>query len=58
MAKGFSLKTEARYKLEEEQTSGWYAIEENISKQRCKELYDERLNEGVNPRRLRITRIA
>ena len=58
MAKGFSPKAEERYTLEEEQTSGWYAIEENISKQRCKELYDERLNEGVNPRRLRITRIA
>jgi len=58
MAKGFNLKQEERYTLEEEQTSGWYPIEENVSKQRCKELYDERLNEGVNPSRLRITRIA
>jgi len=58
MAKGFSLKTEARYKLEEEQTSGWYSVADNVSQEECKRVYDERLNEGVNPSRLRITRIA
>ena len=52
------MTNEERYTLEEEQTSGWYTVGENVSKQRCKELYDSRLNEGVNPQRLRITRVA
>jgi len=58
MAKGFQVKEDARYTLEEEQTSGWYAVGENLSKERCKQLYESRLNEGVSPQRLRITRIA
>ena len=52
------MEQEERYTLEEEQTSGWFPVGENISKERCKELYDSRLNEGVHPSRLRITRIA
>jgi hypothetical protein len=58
MAKGFNIKEDKRYRLEEEQTTGWYSLADNVSQQECKQLYDERLNEGVNPQRLRITRIA
>ena len=47
-----------RYRLEVEETTGWYIVEDNVSKQRCKELYDEKLYQGVSPTRLRITRIA
>jgi hypothetical protein len=58
MAKGFSVKEEKRYRLEEEQTTGWDIIADNVSQERCKELYDEKLYIGVNPQRLRITRIS
>ena len=58
MAKGFSVKEDKRYRLEEEQTTGWYLIADNVSQERCKELYDEKLYIGVNPQRLRITRIS
>jgi hypothetical protein len=58
MAKGFSVKEEKRYRLEEEQTTGWDIIADNVSQERCKELYDEKLYNGVNPQRLRITRIS
>ena len=60
MTKGFNVKTkeDSRYRLEEEQTSGWYSVAENVSQQECKQLYDQRLNEGISPKRLRITRIA
>jgi len=58
MAKGFSVKEEKRYRLEEEQTTGWDIIADNVSQERCKELYDEKLYIGVNPQRLRITRVS
>ena len=47
-----------RYKLEVEETSGWYVVVENVSQEDCKTKYDEQLNQGINPQRLRITRIA
>ena len=60
MAQGFTIKSNnpKLYKLEEEETIGWYVVEENLTQERCKELYDQKLNEGINPRRLRITRTA
>jgi hypothetical protein len=47
-----------RYTLEVEETSGWYSIVENVSQEDCKSAYDKQLNQGVNPQRLRIRRIA
>ena len=58
MAKGFEIKTDKRYKLEVEETTGWYVVVENVSQEDCKVKYEEQLNQGVNPQRLRITRIA
>ena len=58
MAKGFNVKEEKRYTLQLEETSGWYVVVENVSQEGCKTKYDEQLNQGINPQRLRITRIA
>ena len=58
MAKGFEIKTDKRYKLEVEETSGWYVVVENVSQEDCKVKYEEQLNQGTHPQRLRITRIA
>jgi len=51
-------KEEKRYRLEEEQTTGWYSLADNVSQEDCKRIYDQKLNEGISPQRLRITRIS
>lgn len=63
MAKGFVVKLpdtnkspEPRYRLEEESTVGFVVIANNLTKEKCKELYDEKLDEGINPIRLKIIR--
>ena len=62
MAKGFNVKPireeplDPTYRLEEEQTTGWYSVGDGLSKEKCQELYDQKLNEGVSPTRLRIIR--
>ena len=59
--KGFTIKgktPEKLYRLEEEHTTGWYEVGTNLPQQKCKELYDAKLNEGISPTRLRISRIA
>ena len=53
-----TMTEDKRYKLEVEETSGWYVVVENVSQEDCKVKYEEQLNQGVNPQRLRITRIA
>jgi len=58
MAKGFNVKEEKRYRLEVEETTGWYSVADNVSQEDCKKAYDEKLNEGINPQRLRIIRVA
>jgi len=58
MAKGFKVKEDKRYRLEEEQTTGWYSLADNVSREDCKRIYDQKLNEGISPQRLRITRVA
>jgi len=49
---------EKRYQLEVEDTSGWYTVGDNLSQEKCKELYDQKLYEGISPQRLRIRRVA
>ena len=59
--KGFTIKgktPEKLYRLEEEHTTGWYEVGTSLSQEKCKELYDAKLNEGISPTRLRISRIA
>ena len=58
MAKGFNIKEEKRYRLEEEQTTGWYSLADNVSQEDCKRIYDQKLSEGISPQRLRIIRIS
>ena len=53
-----TMTEDKRYTLEVEETSGWYVVVENVSQEDCKVKYDEQLNQGIHPRRLRITRIA
>ena len=53
-----TMTEDKRYKLEVEETSGWCVVVENVSQEDCKTKYDEQLNQGINPQRLRITRIA
>ena len=45
------------YKIEEESTSGWHECKTNLTKEECKEIYDQLLNKGINPKRLKITRV-
>ena len=52
------MEEDKRYTLEVEETSGWYTVVENVSQEDCKVKYDEQLNQGINPQRLRITRVA
>ena len=52
------MEEQKRYRLEVEETSGWYPVADNVSQEQCKELYDQKLYEGVHPQRLRITRVA
>jgi len=63
MPKGFVVKpsnvsnpSEPRYRLEEESTVGFTVIANNLTKEKCKELYDEKLYEGMNPKHLKIVR--
>jgi|TARA_Y100000287_G_scaffold149904_1_gene125201 hypothetical protein len=46
-----------RYKIEEESTSGWHEHKTNLTKEECKKLHDELINEGISPQRLKITRV-
>ena len=60
MAQGFNVKKEEnkRYRLDLEETSGWYLVSDNLTQKECQELYNQKLYEGIHPQRLRITRIS
>jgi len=59
MAKGFSVKPNQPelYKIEEECTTGWEEHKTNLTKEEAKKVYDSLIYEGVNPQRIKITRI-
>tara|TARA_B100001559_G_C16350676_1_gene552528 strand:+ start:773 stop:928 length:156 start_codon:yes stop_codon:yes gene_type:complete len=46
------------YKIEEESTSGWHEVKTSLTKEECKIEYDNLLNDGINPKRIKITRIS
>jgi|DEB0MinimDraft_4_1074332.scaffolds.fasta_scaffold174436_2 hypothetical protein len=48
------------YDLQEELTNGWFTVNEgkNLNKEDCTNLYNTLLRQGVNPRRLKIVRVA
>jgi len=58
MAKGFSFKKDKLYSIQIEETVGWQTIEENVTKERCAEIYDRLLYEGIAPERIRIDRVS
>tara|TARA_R100000027_G_scaffold4820_1_gene3968 strand:+ start:691 stop:846 length:156 start_codon:yes stop_codon:yes gene_type:complete len=45
------------YKIEEECTTGWEEHKTNLTKEEAKKVYDSLIYEGVNPQRIKITRI-
>jgi len=58
--------TESLYKIELLTTSGWELFDENhlespynkLTKEQCKVKYDELVQSGENPTRLRVVRIS
>ena len=52
------MEEDKRYRVEVEETSGWYSVADNVSQDECKRIYDQKLNEGVHPQRLRIIRLS
>ncbi len=45
------------YRIEEESTSGWHEHKTNLTKEEAKQIYDSLIYGGVNPQRIKITRI-
>lgn len=54
------MSEEPLYDILEEATNGWYPLEnyQNLTKEKCKEVYDFLLLRGYNPNRLKIVRSA
>jgi len=52
--------SEPLYKIEEEGTNGWFLLEDyqNLTKERCSEIWKNLIAEGYNPNRLKIIRIS
>ena len=48
---------EELYKLQEEETMGWIDITGPLTREECKKVYDAQLNEGTNPKRLKVVRV-
>lgn len=49
---------EALYKIQEEDTTGWVDITQPLTKEVCRKMYENQLNEGTSPDRLRIIRVS
>lgn len=54
------MSEEALYELREEGTSGWFVVDNgsNLTKDKCYNLYQFLLSQGVSPQRLKIVRVA
>ncbi len=48
---------EELYKLQEKETVGWVDITEPLTKEECLKHYEEHLNEGTSPKRLKVVRV-
>jgi len=46
------------YKIEEESTSGWTIVKTSLTRKECEQIYNSLLDDGVNPKRIKITRIS
>tara|TARA_R110002020_G_scaffold2527_2_gene12071 strand:- start:2317 stop:2496 length:180 start_codon:yes stop_codon:yes gene_type:complete len=58
MAQGFQIKKNNElYKLQEEVTSGWIDVTEPLTRKECIRYYEEHLNDGTSPKRLKIVRV-
>ena len=49
---------EELYKLQEEETVGWTDITGPLTKEECGRQYEEHLNAGTSPKRLKIVRVS
>ena len=38
------MEEDKRYRVEVEETSGWYSVADNVSQDECKSIYDQKLN--------------
>lgn len=52
--------SEPLYQIQEEGTDGWFLLEnyENLTKEKCSEVWKSLISEGYNPNRLKIVRTA
>lgn len=48
---------EALYKLQEENTMGWYDISDPLPRVECEKLLIQKMNEGVAPDHLKVVRV-
>ena len=46
------------YKIEEVSTTGWEIVRVFLTKQECTEEYTKLLNDGISPKRIKITRVS
>ena len=46
------------YKIEEESTSGWHEVRTSLTRYECEEIYNSLLDDGINPKRIKITRVS
>ena len=52
---------EPLYRIEEQSTTGWHDWDKekpDMTKEKCQELYETLLNDGINPDDLRIKRVS
>ena len=51
---------EPLYQIEEEGTDSWYVLEnyQNLTKEKCTEVFNLLLKKGYNPNRLKIVRTS
>ena len=52
--------SEPLYQIQEEGTDGWYLLEnhQNLTKEKCSEVWKSLISEGYNPNRLKIVRTS